>query len=476
VKKFILFIACLWMLTLTAAAQVKNYYVSPSGKDSNNGTSAGTAWLTIAHAESALTLGSSGTCTATNGWYSESNVGACVHVLAGNYPAPTSTCLADSMPHTVCGTRNGTPGTRIVFLSDTYRAAILNGKFVERGDNVSVVGFTITCPSCDAAIWFGFGANSVGSSNLGFNNSARYNYIHDTAQTYNGGNKVFFGCPTAGAIYTGYAPNGIVIDGNQIDHFAATTRDPGGQACHESHGIYVSGPRNRITNNVISRSAGFAVHLYHNTCQEVVSNNTVFNNYGGGLDISSGSSNDGQGDPVYCGNLNQWTAVNNNLAINNGADWGFHGIREFSARNANNTYNNNLLIGNQPNDGILQNNCSSSCSDGPLPSSTSFSSNLCGVSGTISNACTGSTAATTASLFGNYTGTASGNYQLISGSPAIGAGTSGKCAASGQTSCIPATDFASLARSLPPSTGAYEFASSAGSAPGAPTGLTALVQ
>lgn len=475
-KKIVLLIGCLWILTLAAAAQVKNYYVSPSGNDSNNGTSAGTAWRTIAHAESALTLGSSGTCTAANGWYSESNVGACVHVLAGNYPALVSTCLADSMPHTVCGTKNGMPSARIVFLSDTYRAAVLNGKFVERGDNVSVVGFTITCPSCDAAIWFGFGASTVGSSNLGFNNSARFNYIHDTGQTYNGGNKVFFGCPTAGAIYTGYAPNGIVIDGNQIDHFAATARDPGGQQCHESHGIYVSGPRNQITNNVISRAAGFAVHIYHNTCQEVVSNNTVFNNYGGGLDISSGFANDGSGDPLYCANVNQYSAVNNNLAINNGADWGFHGIREFSGRNASNTYNNNLLIGNQPNDAILQNNCPSSCSDGPLAASASFSSNLCGAPGSISNACTGTTTATTTTLFAHYTGTASGDYQLVSGSPAIGAGTSGKCAASGQTSCIPTTDFASLARSLPTSAGAFEFAGSVASVPAAPTGLTAQVQ
>ncbi len=57
---------------------------------------------------------------------------------------------------------------------------------MERGDNVSVVGFTITCPSCDAGIWFGFGAAAVGASNLGFNNSARFNYLHDVGQTYDG--------------------------------------------------------------------------------------------------------------------------------------------------------------------------------------------------------------------------------------------------------------------------------------------------
>ena len=60
----------MFALSLSAEAQVNNYYVSPAGNDSNNGANPGTAWRTINHAIAAFSLGPGG---------------AVIHVADGNY-------------------------------------------------------------------------------------------------------------------------------------------------------------------------------------------------------------------------------------------------------------------------------------------------------------------------------------------------------------------------------------------------------
>jgi hypothetical protein len=117
--------------------------------------------------------------------------------------------------------------------------------------------------------------------------------------------------------------------------------------------------------------------------------------------------------------LEQYTAVNNNLAINNGIDgYGAHGIEEFGHGRIgpHNTYNNNLTLGNRPDDSIL------------IIGGGSSSANI--------------SKGTTASIFVNYQDDGSGNYHLQTGSPALGAGTNAKCASSpGLNPCEPASDF-----------------------------------
>ena len=119
-----------------------NYYVSPSGSDSNPGTQA-SPWKTIQHADSALTLGPSGTCTAATGWLSVPNTGACVHVKAGTYNNANGIII----------TRDGGATTRIVYISDDgkWAAKIIAGPggvntttFDIHGDYTDVDGFDVT--------------------------------------------------------------------------------------------------------------------------------------------------------------------------------------------------------------------------------------------------------------------------------------------------------------------------------------------
>jgi hypothetical protein len=85
------------------------------------------------------------------------------------------------------------------------------------------------------------------------------------------------------------------------------------------------------------------------------------------------------------------------------------------------------------------------------------------------------------SLFMKYTGNAkTGDYRLQESSVAVAAGVAGGCASGGLTPCVPSTDFDGDTRVLTSGVDAGAFAISgttaSGSAPAAPTGLTAVVQ
>ena len=132
-------------LALTGTSMAQNqYYVSPSGSDSNDGSS-GSPWATIGHAASALTVGASGTCSAGSGWYSVANAGACVHVLSGTYNSGSTVTVANS----------GTSGARIVYISETQWGAKLVGSSCgilrDTGNYVDVDGFDMT-GSCSTGL------------------------------------------------------------------------------------------------------------------------------------------------------------------------------------------------------------------------------------------------------------------------------------------------------------------------------------
>ena len=82
IDKALLFGLLIFMFPASTAAQVQNYYVATTGSDTNDGSQAH-PWATINHADSALRVGTAGTCTATSGWNSTSGVGACIHVASG---------------------------------------------------------------------------------------------------------------------------------------------------------------------------------------------------------------------------------------------------------------------------------------------------------------------------------------------------------------------------------------------------------
>src|SRR5712692_923639 len=92
----------LYMLLLlmsgAAFGQVNNYYVSPTGSDSNSGSQA-QPWATINHAIDNFTLGASGTV---------------INVAPGTYNTTTGNCSTQTFPAIMSICRGGTATARLV--------------------------------------------------------------------------------------------------------------------------------------------------------------------------------------------------------------------------------------------------------------------------------------------------------------------------------------------------------------------------
>lgn len=418
-----LFIFC---CVLNASAQVNHYYVATTGSDSGSGSQS-SPWKTITHAASALSLGSSGTT---------------VHVAQGTY----SECVSTN--------RTGTANQRIRYVSDTPQGAKIvcnassnpagtptvwangTGSNTRTADYVDIVGFEITANPA--------GNRCEGISSFGAFALIQGNYVHDilgqnttTCNTQGGGGIVLRnnGNPSTVA-------HDSVVDGNIIDNIGQGDDGTVGDVCMTIHGIYMASPRQTATNNIISRACGWGVHMFHDTYQDVVSNNVIINNYRGGIIVSASD-----------GFTNDNTSVINNIVAHNGG--GEYGIEErWGATGSNNVYRNNMFWGNQP-------------------GNYNFANGSRTVTGTLS----GSDSA----VFVKYTGSAkTGDYHLQSSSPAVGAGVAGGCASGGLSPCVPSSDFDDVTRILTSAvdTGAFAIAgsSSASNAPAAPSGLTAVVQ
>ncbi len=412
----ILLIASL-ALPSSVAADTLHYYVSASGSDSNNGSQS-SPWKTIDHAASALSLGSSGTV---------------VHVAPGTYGCVSTT------------RSGGSDSQRIVYLSDTKWGAKIacngttgwingNGSSVRTGDYIDIDGFQVTASS--SSVMMCDGIRTFAAFNRIVNN-----WVHDVPAPPGPGGTG--GCSGSGGqggdgISTGNngvpstVGHGNLISGNIIDAIGASS------LCITVHGIYISSPGNLVQNNIVSRSCGWGVHIYHYTDQEVVTNNTIINNLRGGILVSSdGSITDDN------------TTVSNNIVANNGGPE--YGISErYGPTGGSNVYFNNLLYNNQP-------------------GNMNFSNGSRAQSGNINL-----TSAQFNALFVNYTGNAkTGDYHLKDGAVAIGSGTSGNCAASGLKPCIPAIDFDKATRTAM-DVGAFAFGGNSDH-PDVPLGLTATV-
>jgi hypothetical protein len=270
-------------VTLTAGTTAADYYVSPTGNDSNSG-SACSPWQTLQHA--ANTAGA----------------GATVHVAPGTYTQDLLTL-----------NNSGTASARIRFISDqkwganirsnsSYTVLRLNGSYVD------IIGFDLA----------GDSNSCLGMADWGSNNRIISNHVHNI--------------PARAAVC---GSNG----GAGIDHasFTASNDDTIGNTVHDIgswptldqrvHGIYHSNVGGHVWNNVVYRCAGFGLHFYHAASAVTVANNTVFNNVYGGVYID-GTSN---------------MLVTNNIVVNN-TQWGI--IEEYGTIGSGDRYLNNLVYNN----------------------------------------------------------------------------------------------------------------------------------
>jgi hypothetical protein len=286
-------------------------------------------------------------------------------------------------------TKSGTAADRIKFVSDVKWGA----KIVMSGTGIAwnSMGNYVDIEGFDVS-----GTGRLGLAAAGANLSFKHNLVHDL--TISGG------CNGGGgaAILTyGTAVGNIVIDRNVVRNIGYKMIG----TCPQVQGIYISSANNLISNNIVSGVAAVAIQQWHGATASTIVNNTTFHNAAGILL--------GQGDAgaTSTGSANNYVA--NNIVYDNTT----YGIYEAGKLGTNNRYVNNLVA----------------------------RSNLAwrvkgSVSGTVSSE----------PLMVNYQVNGSGNYRLLSSSPAIDRGTSVKA---------PTIDYAGVARPRGAAVdiGAYEY-------------------
>jgi hypothetical protein len=271
----------------TIPATTYNYYVSPTGSDSNAGTKAA-PFKTLTKAAQVATKPS------TTVW-----------VAPGTYAGGFKT------------TASGTSSGRIYWVSTTkYGAKVVPGGnsvvWDNRGNYVSIVGFDIdgsTKPAVTHGIYMGGSYDVV-----------QNNHVHHIAKSAT--------CSSGG----GSAINTDAYYGGAWDDVIGNlVHDIGPASCKYIQGIYIS-TSGKVQNNVVYRVGEAAIHLWHDANHVTITGNTVATSH---YAIIVGGGN------FYKQRINDYTVVNNNILIDNGI-----GISEQGTTGTHNSYSNNLVYGN----------------------------------------------------------------------------------------------------------------------------------
>ncbi|GHO96009.1 hypothetical protein KSF_060570 [Reticulibacter mediterranei] len=272
---------------LTAASGATQYYVSPSGSDSNSGSQA-SPFATIQKAAQVVKPGS------------------LVHVLPGVYT------------QIITINTSGTANARITFLSDTKWAAQIKTTgskvpWTTDADYIDIIGFDITSD----------GARD-GLVNYGSYTRTLANHIHDIPGI----------CDTTGGsgmTDNGYTSHDNDIIGNVVNNIGSSYPE----LCQYVHAIYHSNARGHILNNIAFDNAGVGINLWHAATDTVVANNLVFNNKQHGISIGTNTDNTN-------GNDGDNFVVANNIIIYNA----LYGVRERIGVGSHDQFTNNIVYGN----------------------------------------------------------------------------------------------------------------------------------
>jgi hypothetical protein len=339
---------------------------------------------------------------------------------ANSVVAPGDTVIVEDGTYTgpvITLSTNGTAGGRITYKAQNKWGAKLVG--TDTGDGSAVFrqsgGYT-TIQDFDIT---GTVANGIKQAYIGTSasyNQAVGNYIHNITIPCdsNGG----------GAISGGAGDNYTVLSHNDmIGNFVLNIAAPAGCTTASPNGLYAQMPYANISNN-IAINAGYAIVTWHATTNITVFGNTLINNY---RSITIGAG-DAPGNVV-----NDYSLVQNNIIVNSTTTAIAESSSGTSSTGIHNRYIDNLIYGGD--------------------TAISLNNGLV-ATGTVN----------ADPKFVNNNGTATGNYHLQSGSPAIGAG----LALAGIL-----TDYAGVARPQSGVTdiGALLFGGTS-TTPGAPVNLT----
>lgn len=272
------------------SATTYNYYVSPSGSDSNPGT-AQSPFQTIQRASRVALPGTT------------------VHVAPGTYIGGFKT------------TMSGTEAQRISYVSTRRWGAKLvppaysqsKAGWDNRGSYVDIVGFEVDGSSARNGIKWTHGIYNGGSYSV-----IKHNHVHHIAldSPCNGGGGAGIGVDS---YYRGIKSDVI---GNTIHHI-------GKPGCRFVQGIYIS-TSGSARYNLVHNIGGAAIQMWHDANNVTVSNNTVAASTTGILV--------GGGDFYHTKGPNDFTSVYNNIVYDNKV-----GIAEQGSTGTSNSYRNNLV-------------------------------------------------------------------------------------------------------------------------------------
>jgi hypothetical protein len=413
------------------------FYVSPSGSDSNLGTQA-SSWLTIQHAVDSFSLGANGTT---------------IHVAAGTYSDLNNCATSGYTDVNICVSRGGiSASVRLVIECDvpwsvpSSSGCLLRGNNSTQGisveaNNVDVMGFDYgNLPNALTGIGI-FCSAERGPGPCAQGNSVHIlgNYVHDIGSTANDGGAGGVGCPgawrgggiLAGSRHGGYNTTDTEVIGNRVTTIGSETLRTTG-SCNYTHGIYMDTASGIVENNIIEDTAATGLEVYSYPCNEIVTNNVVLRSGRTNLQLAGGDC----GDPTP--NLAQgWNTVTNNILDDSVNDYGLILGTGVSGENACTVstptlVSNNLLFGNALGD-------------------YSGTSGCAAPTNTLSEAPT--------STFTNYLGDEDDVLTLKKGSAAINAGTTTCATGAPYTVCTSVVDFEGYPWNTLRDIGAYAYGS-----------------
>lgn len=287
----------LLVVLLASQADAADLYVAPGGSDDNPGTAA-LPLQTIGKAAEMATPGTT------------------VHIAPGVYREILETSAS------------GTAEARIRYLSSTPWGAKIRTEgpddhwsWTNEGSYVDIEGFDIS------------NNGRGGIANLASHVRIAKNYVHDIPAA---------GCPRYGGagMETGeYTAVDTSFEGNLVHDIGDFPN-----SCPRVHGIYHSHEGGQIANNIVYRTSGWGIHLWHAPFDVKIANNLVFNNAYGGIVV-------GAGDSPYFGDPSKpadYIVVINNIVYDNGGV----GVEELGLTGMNNVYLNNLVFGNEQDWGL----------------------------------------------------------------------------------------------------------------------------
>jgi hypothetical protein len=291
-------------------------------------------------------------------------------------PGDTVVVLDGTYQGNITLTANGTSGSPIIYKAQNKWQAKLVGTGTGDGSAViRVSGAHTVIQDFDVT---GSNANGIILAYTGTTasyNQAIGNYVHDiiTPCDSNGGTAIETG---GGDNYSGITHNDMI--GNLVVNITHATTCTGQPA---AAGLYAQIPYSVIANNIVI-NAGYGIQSWHAASHVTVFGNTLVNDL---RPITIGSG-DAPG-----GITNDYSIVQGNIIYNSGGTAIAETTGGTSTTGPHNQYIDNLIYGGDTN--ISLNN-------GLQPIGTVHAD----------------------PMFVNNTGTAAGNYEVQSGSPAVGAG------------------------------------------------------